>query len=129
MFGTNIYGTAPYGAVTVHRKVVIITDLGSGTSVLGINAILIIDETGSGDDFVSGGTDKRVADFGSAVSVINIVATVHITDIGQLDELLGGRRWVMQKLDNQTWIATTATGTWTEKTKTSQVWTEKDEIE
>jgi len=64
-----------------------------------------------------------------AVNIYYAAVFIALNDSGVVKELLGGRRWVIQKLDNQTWTVKPATGTWTEKTKTSQVWTEKDEIE
>ena len=129
MLGTYTLGSAPYGALPKTTYIIVIADSGSGVESLSINALLIIDETGSGLDVVSGGTGKRVADFGIGIENINVVAVIHITDTAQAEELLGGRRWVFQQVSENTWIAKPASGTWTEKTKSSNIWNEKDEIE
>jgi|GEM_PF-4843297 len=129
MLGTYPLGSAPYGSLFRTAYIIVVSDSGSGVESLSINALLIIDETGSGLDVVSGGTDKRVADFGAGIENVNIVAVIHITDTAQAEELLGGRRWVFQQVSENIWIAKPASGTWIEKTKSSNIWNEKDEIE
>ena len=119
MLGTYTLGSAPYGSLFRTAYIIIISDSGSGVESLSINAFLIIDETGSGLDVVSGGADERVADFGAGIENINIVAVIHITDTAQAEELLGGRRWVFQQVLENTWIAKPVSG---------NIWSEKDEI-
>jgi len=130
MFGVNLYGQAPYGAVVSTNKIITILDGGNGTTILAISNAFNLLEIGTGVDIIGGEYSKIIVDSANGNTVIQIIVPVNLIDSGVFVEALGGRRWVMQRVGSNAWTVTTATSTaWTEEANSSQVWTEEEEIE